>query len=133
MTMYENGAFVLFGNDAAIYSDIHKDVYGFRPRNERVFTSIEELDKEFKYLQDEVNNAIEFDKLNNEMFFNNLKNDIAKNITFGAENNRSALKWILQSYDIENDSDDNLSYLLFHYGINEYFKYVNLLKELLKE
>jgi hypothetical protein len=35
--------------DGSLYSDLHKDVYGFRPRSIS-FASVEEFDAEYKYL-----------------------------------------------------------------------------------
>jgi hypothetical protein len=44
--------------DACLYSDLHKDVYGFRPTYAR-FESVEAFDAEFKYLSDKLDKQIE--------------------------------------------------------------------------
>lgn len=44
--------------DGDIYSDLHKDVYGFRPTYAR-FESVEAFDAEFKYLSDKLDRQIE--------------------------------------------------------------------------
>lgn len=44
--------------DGDIYSDLHKDVYGFRPRHAE-FASIEEFDTDFKALSHTLDKQIE--------------------------------------------------------------------------
>ena len=44
--------------DGCIYSDLHKDVYGFRPRD-ITFESIEAFDADFKHLVEKLDKQIE--------------------------------------------------------------------------
>ncbi len=44
--------------DGDIYSDLYKDVYGFRPRG-TTFESVEAFDADFKYLSDKLDKQIE--------------------------------------------------------------------------
>lgn len=48
--------------DACLYSDLHKEVYGFRPTYAR-FESVEAFDAEFKYLSDKLDKQIEEERI----------------------------------------------------------------------
>jgi hypothetical protein len=48
--------------DGDIYSDLHKDVFGFRPRSIE-FVSIEEFDADFKNLVEKLSTQIDEDKI----------------------------------------------------------------------
>lgn len=50
--------FILSGEDASIYSDLYKDVYGVRPRN-FVFSSVEEYKKTLNDLNEDLNCQLE--------------------------------------------------------------------------
>ena len=46
-------------NDWSIYSDLHKDAYGFRPRNNVYFENIEEFKEEIGYLSTQLEQIFE--------------------------------------------------------------------------
>ncbi len=60
-------------HDGDIYSDLYKDVYGFRPRYAR-FESVEEFDERFKVLAAELSMQLDEDRVrqsaNLDEFFN---------------------------------------------------------------
>jgi hypothetical protein len=45
-------------NDGSIYSDLHKDVYGFRPRGV-TFLTVEAFDEDFLYLSSQLEGEIQ--------------------------------------------------------------------------
>lgn len=49
-------------NDGGIFSDLHKDVFGYRPRG-MVFESIQEFDNEYQYLIQRLNGKLEEDRI----------------------------------------------------------------------
>jgi hypothetical protein len=54
--------------DGDIYSDLHKDVYGFRPRG-TTFESVEAFDSDFAYLSAKLDKQIEQDAILHESNF----------------------------------------------------------------
>jgi hypothetical protein len=54
--------------DGDIYSDLHKDVYGFRPRG-TTFESVEAFDSDFAYLSAKLDKQIEQDAILQESNF----------------------------------------------------------------
>lgn len=49
-------------HDGDIYSDLYKDVYGFRPRHAR-FESIEAFDEDYKFLIERLNEQLDEDRV----------------------------------------------------------------------
>ena len=96
-----------------IYSDFHKDAYGYRPRWNYSELSDEDILADFKRFSEvckanrideeiaQANAIAEFDKL------------VSKTIKLGAKNRKTALRWLFDdSYDV--------SYSLWDMGISSY-------------
>ena len=98
-----------------IYSDFHKDAFGFRPRgiNYAEFT-LAELEEDFDRFQEvcEENEAQE--KRANEYAIAEFEKQVQSVIEIGAGDRETALRWIMDSYD---DCD-------FDYGVEEFCIYV---------
>ncbi len=101
----------------SMLSDMHKDAYGFRPRHYRNDLTIEEVKQEIDKLEvviienDERQRAWEMEQ---EMSFKAL---LGKTICLGAEDEETALKWV-----VEGSIDDPTDYFeienfLFIYGM----------------
>ena len=83
-----------------LFSDLHKDVYGFRPRQHWFYdtdTTDEERQKEWDYLIEQLDLQIEEDRKAKAMRLKALELDIAKNIALGAGDRETAIRWIVQS------------------------------------
>ena len=83
-----------------LFSDLHKDVYGFRPRQHWFYdtdTTDEERQKEWDYLIEQLDLQIEEDRKVKAQRLKALELDIAKNIALGAGNRQAAIRWIVQS------------------------------------
>lgn len=119
---YAEGSFVLFGNDAAMFSDMHKDVYGSRPRGERVFNSVKELDIHFQYLDNQINADIEDQKWANEAGFNKIVSALDTMVKYGAKTKRIALMWLLQANNCQ-CSEYGIEQLFYEHGICAYHEY----------
>ena len=63
--------------DGDIYSDLYKDVYGFRPRFAQ-FTSVEEFDVDYEALINMLNRKIEREKIQQEANFVEFKARVAE-------------------------------------------------------
>jgi len=88
-----------------LFSDLHKDVYGYRPRQHWFYdtdTTDEERQKEWDYLCDQLDLQIEEDRKVKAMRLQALELDIAKNIALGAGDRETAIRWIIQSLNPSN-------------------------------
>lgn len=67
-------------HDGSVYSDLHKDVYGFRPRHAQ-FASMEEFDTDFEFLVKKLDEQMEEEKkqqlINRERFEQRVKDTMA--------------------------------------------------------
>lgn len=83
-----------------LFSDLHKDVYGYRPRQHWFYdtdTTDEERQKEWDYLVEQLDLQIEEDRKVKAQRLKALELDIAKNIALGAGDRETAIRWIVQS------------------------------------
>ncbi len=83
-----------------IMSDMHKDAYGFRPRNINyaAFTDAE-LDAEADRLQEVIEEEIKLDQLRQEADLEAFGALIKKTIALGAGDRETALRWIVEGAD----------------------------------
>ena len=96
--------------DACLYSDLHKDVYGFRPRDAR-FESVEAFDADFKYLCEKLDEQIKkeaIEQQNNFWEFECCVDDM-QTVMNGCSRER-AIELIAEGEGIRKDQFD-------HYGL----------------
>lgn len=106
-----------FTYDEDIFSDLYKDVYGFRPRSHRFYDAspaekqaiwddlLVELDREVQAQRElEESNIVDFERL------------VAQNIEMGAVDRKTAVKWMI---DAEDDlyAEGDLDYFKYLYGL----------------
>lgn len=102
----------VFTYDEQIFSDLYKDVNGFRPSSHEFYDAtperkqviwdslLEDLDYENKRIESMHVNAIErFEK------------KIVKTIKLGASDRESAIRWLMDAFDVDGDED----YLKYHF------------------
>ena len=104
------------------YSDLYKDVYGFRPRGAYVawtHMSDEEKQKEWDFLCSRLDAIIDERKEEEALAIVEFEKLVGKTMTAGAPDRETALRWIMDASDCGGDWE----YLCFHchlpYG---YFK-----------
>ncbi len=96
-------------HDGSIYSDLYKDVYGFRPRGV-TFESVEKFQRSWDYLveQLEANQAAErVAQAENVKAF---EARIVETISLGAGDRETAIRWILDAE--ETDDREHLEWKL---------------------
>jgi hypothetical protein len=83
-----------------IMSDMHKDAYGFRPRNINyaAFTDAE-LDAEADRLQEVIEESIKLEAVREEADLEAFGALIKKTIALGAGDRETALRWIVEGAD----------------------------------
>lgn len=83
-----------------LFSDLHKDVYGFRPRNHWFYdpeTTDDERQAEWDYLCNKLNEQIDEENAAKAKALQDLRDRVADLRTKGARDDQQALKWIVQS------------------------------------
>lgn len=99
-----------FTFDANLFSDLHKDVYGFRPRGHWFYdsnTTDEERQAEWDYLCKRLEEQIDEENAAKAKALKDLYAQVADLRSKGARNDQQALKWIVQAL---NPSRSDLAY-----------------------
>lgn len=83
-----------------IHSDLFKDVYGFRPRHFNYSEMSEtDIDEDMDRLQIELRVVQDNEKIHEEKMIHEFKETIKKVIEAGADNEETALRWMIQTED----------------------------------
>lgn len=86
------------------YSDMHKDVYGMRPRGYSVnMDSIEWLEDAIRGLCDSLNRQLKWEQEHREECIRNFEKLVDRTIGYGAKNRKTALRWIMSGTDYKGD------------------------------
>lgn len=80
--------------DGSVFSDLHKDVYGFRPRYIN-FSNIEEFNIEFEYLIETNNRQIEEEAAAQAKRVSEFETHVEKLAELLNNNNREDLLWVV--------------------------------------
>lgn len=81
------------------YSDLYKDVYGFRPRGSAIWDNYEALGEEINYLYVQLERVMEEDKAREEECTKAFEVRVAETIALGAGTREDAIRWIAQGID----------------------------------
>lgn len=110
-----------FTFDADLFSDLHKDAYGFRPRGHRFYdaeTTDEERQEMWDYTLADLERTLDQEKREQAANLAKVEAMIAENMAFGAQSREQAIKWLVQAL---NPSSVDLMYggewVCFEYGI----------------
>lgn len=102
----------------SIYSDIHKDLYGFRPRggSDEFWNNMDALRSEIDYLEKRLIVQMEEEKLQQQENIFAFEKFVTKTIQQGAGNRKTALRWIF--------GKNNASRVCYEYGLpyNYFYK-----------
>jgi len=79
------------------YSDLYKDVYGFRPHGGNIWNDYEALGKEIIYLEAELGCVIEREKVEQEIAVATFEQRVTDTIALGAGSREDAIRWIAQA------------------------------------
>ena len=92
-----------------IYSDMHKDAYGFRPRNDVSAWTLEDFEQEFEDLGRIINADMEREEAEQEKAVNDFEARVRDTIATGAGDRETAIRWI----DTAEDAGGDREYLCF--------------------
>lgn len=102
-----------FDEDVQLYSDLYKDVHGFRPRFDFSSWTPEMFDKEFAHLEEElVQENIRLEKEQKEAI-KDFEARVGELIENGAADRATAIQWLMDSVDARGDYD----YLCYEFGL----------------
>ena len=102
-----------------LVSDMHKDVYGFRPRGMYSDYTEAQLSDVIDELQIQLNEQIDWDKKREEKAIADFKALIQKTIDMGAGDEETALKWLVEGSECNYDFE----YFVWLQGFSVYTEY----------
>lgn len=99
-----------------LYSDLHKDARGFRPGDSgyNYWSSLTPSEKQVQWnaLVRELNKRNDDEQAEQKLAIQRFENQVQHWIEFGANDRETAIRWIKQAEDAENEEDDYLCYRL---------------------
>lgn len=103
-----------------LYSDIHKDAYGFRPRNGGVWDwdrmSPAEKQAAWDRMEEKIQEDIDFEKQAAERAAQEFEAEVQSYISLGAGDRETALRWIIQSEDREFFHEQCVEMMIYNRG-----------------
>jgi hypothetical protein len=90
--------------DMNAFSDLHKDIYGFRPSiNNHPFYSVSNAERQIMWdNMVELEHTIKMNKKREKESIKNFESMINDIIDIGADDRETAIRWILESYNYNN-------------------------------
>lgn len=89
-----------FTYEENIFSDLYKDVYGFRPRGHEFYEAEPSRKQEiWDTLLDNLDRVLEEESEARELAIDDFEKSVAKFLSLGAENRYTAIKWIKDAED----------------------------------
>jgi hypothetical protein len=122
--------------DENLYSDLHKDVYGFRPlsRDEFYTSSADQQQKIWDDLLESLEQVVNQERIEKEAAATSFQELINKTIDLGASSEDAAIRWIL---DGENftvfDYQYGAEFVSYHFGLPYNNKWVENIQQIIKE
>jgi hypothetical protein len=102
-----------------IYSDFHKDAYGFRPRGiDYDSMSLEDLEADFARFAEVCKENAEAEAVAEAKAVEAFNESVKKTIALGAGNERTALRWLADAGVV--DSGWDIDFYLWKLGISTY-------------
>jgi hypothetical protein len=112
-----------------IYSDVHKDAYGFRPRYDWGGLTLDELKAEFNKFNEIIKENNKFEEAAEREAVENFKALIATTMKHGAADEKQAVQWLIQTEEIHNYQDIEAWIWEWGFLFTDYGR--NLVKELI--
>ena len=92
-----------------IYSDMYKDAFGFRPRNDVSNWTLEDFEKEFEELSRVIRADMQREEEEQKRSVADFEVRVAATIAAGAKDRETAIRWI----DVAEDAGGDREYLCF--------------------
>ena len=99
--------------DPDIYSDLHKEVYGIRPRGDMSNMTAEMLDAEWDFILRAQEQELEYENECRARARAALEADIERTIALGAGDRDTAVRWLMEAEGADGDYD----YFLYKRGL----------------
>ncbi len=99
-----------------VYSDYHKEAFGVRPRYDFASYTLEQLEADFDRFEEICEENATHEASRVAQAFVKWDNLILATIDLGAEDYKTALRWIIQSHGIIYDT----GYLMWQHGLSKY-------------
>ena len=109
-----------------LFSDLHKDAFGFRPRDHRFYSTLttdEERQEDWDYVCKCLD--VELERMKNAEIQSDIEFEdrILHCVACGADDRESAIRWILDGDDFsEMDFAYGFGYIQYEYGISDKYR-----------
>lgn len=101
---------------SSIYSDMYKDVHGFRPRGYTTMSE-SELEKALDSLSAELESVIDEEQADQQRAVAKFEASVESTIASGATDRKTAIKWLLEADGLEADSSFDREHYEFRRGL----------------
>jgi hypothetical protein len=101
--------------DENTFSDLHKDVYGFRPRGENMFwdATPDEKQRIWNDLLEELDWVCEMEEKREKDAIEHFEKLIKECVELGAKDRNTAIRWLTSNFD----AHDTYGYMCYDYGL----------------
>ncbi len=110
-----------YSYDTQIFSDLHKDAFGFRPNREHRFYRTEDPDtkqREWDWLLTCLRQRQRDEELREQRAIAEFESHVAENIVLGAGDRATAIRWAVQALEpTEADRAYGGQYLCYDFGL----------------
>lgn len=86
-----------------IYSDMHKDAYGFRPRHDTSSWTLGDFEQEFAVMQAQIKQDLDHEAREQAQAISRFEQHVTNTICMGARDRDTALRWIMDASDANGD------------------------------
>lgn len=102
--------------DASLYSDMYKDAYGIRPRQNMNFKSEEEFRKAIKFLEEKIVESIEEEEAQEKICIEKLESKIAETMEVCKCSWKRAFQILMEAED-DIYANSDVEHFLYNWGI----------------
>ena len=88
-----------------MYSDMHKDAFGFRPRHDVSKWTMDDFNAEFDRLQAEIDGQTAYEQQREEEAIKRFEKHVGNTMSMGARDRETALRWIMDASRCNGDWD----------------------------
>ena len=85
------------------YCDMHKDAYGFRPREDTSSWTVEDFDAEFVHLGKTISREMAAEAVAEAKAVKRFEQRVTDTISLGARDRETALRWLMEASEADGD------------------------------
>lgn len=102
--------------DMSLYSDLYKDVHGFRPRS--FPQNADECEAEMQYLEAQLVEQMKAEKYLEQEDYNSWYRSVLNIMSLAGISQKDAIRWLMQADGLNYDSDYDRDSYMYNNGLN---------------